>query len=174
MKLFEQKFLLLTVFIAIAALFSACAKVASVNTKSAAADSLKGFATINTNSDGVALQGFDAVAYFAVDNAVQGNKTYEYVWNGAKWLFSSEENMNKFKANPEEYAPQFGGYCSWAVSKGYTADGDPKAWKVVDGKLYLNYNPEVKEMWEKEQQGNIKKGEENWVEFKTKKPEHKG
>lgn len=175
MKLFDHKFILLTVFIGIAALFSACAKngkVASVGTS--AADPLKGFATVNTNSDGIALQGFDAVAYFAVDNAVQGNRNYEYVWNGAKWLFSSEENMNKFKANPEAYAPQFGGYCSYAVSEGYTAEGDPEAWKVVDGKLYLNYSPKVKEKWEQNQSERIEKGERNWVAFKKKKPEHKG
>lgn len=148
-------------FIGIAAALAACAKT-------------ENFAAVNTNSDGFALKGFDAVAYFAVDKAVEGNQTYSYAWNGAKWLFSSSENMQKFKQNPEAYAPQYGGYCSYAVSKGYTADGDPKAWKVVDGKLYLNYNPEVKEMWEKEQPQNIKKAEDHWVEFKTKKPEHKG
>jgi YHS domain-containing protein len=129
---------------------------------------------VNTGSDGVALRGFDAVAYFAVDNAVKGNAKYEYAWNGAKWLFSSEENMKKFQANPEAYAPQFGGYCSFAVSEGYTADGDPEAWKVVDGKLYLNYNKEVREKWEKDQGARIEKGTANWKAFKTKKPEHKG
>jgi YHS domain-containing protein len=129
---------------------------------------------VNTGSDGLALRGFDAVAYFAVDNAVKGNAKYEYAWNGAKWLFSSEENMKKFQANPEAYAPQFGGYCSFAVSEGYTADGDPEAWKVVDGKLYLNYNKQVREKWEKDQGTRIEKGTANWQAFKTKKPEHKG
>ncbi len=114
------------------------------------------------------------MAYFAVDNAVEGNRTYEFAWNGAKWLFASAENLEKFKQNPEAYAPQFGGYCSYAVSKGYTADGDPKAWKIVDGKLFLNYSEEVKEIWEKEQSANIKKAAGNWETFKTKKPEHKG
>ncbi len=128
----------------------------------------------NTDDDGVALRGFDAVAYFAVDNAVKGNPKYEFAWNGAKWLFSSEENMKKFQTNPEAYAPQFGGYCSYAVSKGYTADGDPNAWKVVDGKLYLNYDPEVKKLWEQEQSERIKQGEKNWSQFKVRKPDHKG
>jgi YHS domain-containing protein len=132
------------------------------------------FDPINKTDDGLALRGYDAVAYFAVDKAVEGSPKYEYVWQGAKWLFSSVENLEKFKAAPESYAPEFGGYCSFAVSNGYTADGDPNAWKIVDGKLYLNYSPEVRTMWEKEQSERIKKGEQNWVEFKTKKPKHKG
>ncbi len=160
MKLFNRKFLFLTVLIGIAVL-GACSKTGE-------------FTAVSTDHDGVAVKGYDAVAYFAVDKAVQGNQTYSYVWKGAKWLFSSADNMEKFKKNPEAYAPQYGGYCSWAVAHGYTADGDPQAWKVVDGKLYLNYNPEVKEKWEQDQQQNIKKSEEHWVEFKTKKPEHKG
>ena len=128
----------------------------------------------NADADGRALRGFDAVAYFAADSAVKGDSKYEYVWNGAKWLFSSEENMKKFQANPEAYAPQFGGYCSYAVSEGYTADGDPEAWKVVDGKLYLNYNKQVKEKWEQNQTERITKGSSNWQEFKKKRPDHKG
>lgn len=161
MKFRNRKFLGLIVFISIGAVLAACST------------SETGVG-INTNKDGVALRGFDAVAYFAVDNAVKGDGKYEYVWNGAKWLFSSEENMKKFQANPEAYAPQFGGYCSFAVSEGYTADGDPEAWKVVDGKLYLNYNKEVKAKWEQNQSERIQKGSANWQEFKTKKPEHKG
>ena len=129
---------------------------------------------LNADAAGMALKGYDAVAYFAVDNAVKGDAKYSYVWNGAKWLFSSEENMNKFMADPEAYAPQFGGYCAYAVSEGYTADADPEAWKVVDGKLYLNYNPDVQKNWEKNEAARIGKGRKNWQQFKTKKPEHKG
>lgn len=161
MKLCDRKFLYLAVFVGIAISLAACAKATN-------------FAAIDKDDEGAALKGFDAVAYFAVENAVKGRPEYEYVWNGAKWLFSSEENLQKFRQNPEAYAPQFGGYCSYAVSRGYTADGDPNAWKIVDGKIYLNYNLEVKEMWEKDQQQNIKKGEENWNGFKAKKPQHKG
>jgi len=161
MKLQNRTFLFLALFIGIAVAFAACARTES-------------FATVNTNGEGIALNGFDAVAYFAADKAVEGSKTYEYAWNGAKWLFSSAENLEKFKQDPAAYAPQFGGYCSFAVSKGYTANSDPNAWKIVDGKLYLNYSPEVKKKWEQDQQENIKKAEGNWIEFKTKKPEHKG
>ncbi len=157
----NRKFFLLTTLIGIAFALAACSK----------SESALG---TNTDANGLALRGFDAVAYFAVDNAVKGNPKYEYVWNGAKWIFSSEENMKQFQANPEAYAPQFGGYCSFAVSEGYTADGDPEAWKVVDGKLYLNYNKQVREKWEMNQNERIEKGKANWQSFKTKKPEHKG
>ena len=157
----NRKFFLLTTLIGIAFALAACSK----------SESALG---TNTDANGLALRGFDAVAYFAVDNAVKGNPKYEYVWTGAKWIFSSEENMKQFQANPEAYAPQFGGYCSFAVSEGYTADGDPEAWKVVDGKLYLNYNKQVREKWEMNQNERIEKGKANWQSFKTKKPEHKG
>jgi YHS domain-containing protein len=131
------------------------------------------FDDVNKTTDGVALRGYDAVAYFAANKAVEGDPRYEYVWKGSKWLFSSAENLEKFKAAPENYAPQFGGYCSYAVSKGYTADGDPNAWKIVNGKLYLNYSPEVKRIWEQDQEQRIQQGEKNWVNFNVHKPEHK-
>ena len=148
-------------FIGIAIAFAACTKT-------------DGIVGVNKTSGGLALRGFDAVAYFAVDNAVKGDPKYEYVWNGAKWIFSSAENLEKFKLDPAAYAPQYGGYCSYAVSHGYTADGDPEAWKVVDGKLYLNYNQKAKDAWEMEVKKNIQQGDQNWIEFKKKKPEHKG
>lgn len=161
LKIGNRTFLLIALFIGIGIAFAACSKT-------------EGVAAINKNTDGLALRGFDAVAYFAVENAVEGNPRFAYAWNGAKWLFSSEENLQKFAQNPEAYAPQYGGYCSYAVSHGYTADGDPRAWKLVDGKLYLNYNDKAKEAWEKEQEKNIQQGAENWKEFQKKKPEHKG
>ena len=140
----------------------------------AACNSSKGVQPVNKNADGVALKGYDTVAYFSRQKAVEGKAEHEFVWNGAKWLFSSAENRDEFAKSPEKYAPQYGGFCSWAVSHGYTANGDPEAWKVVDGKLYLNYDPKVKEMWEKEQTDLIKKGDENWRDFQTRQPEHKG
>ena len=161
MKFCNRTFLILILITAIAVTLTACR-----GTETALG--------INTGDGGVALRGFDAVAYFAVDNAVKGDAKYEYVWNGAKWLFASEENMKTFQASPESYAPQFGGYCSFAVSEGYTADADPEAWKIVDCKLFLNYNKKVKEKWEENQAERIEKGSANWREFEKKKPEHKG
>jgi YHS domain-containing protein len=159
MKLKDRKLLFFTFFIALAV--SACTTAPPAT-------------TVNTDASGSALKGYDAVAYFTVNNAVKGDPRYEYVWNGAKWYFSSEENMTKFRERPEDFAPQFGGYCSYAVSEGYTADGDPEAWKVVEGKLYLNYNRSVKQKWEQNQTERIEKGKKNWDGFKRKKPEHKG
>ena len=140
----------------------------------AACSAAPGVAKINVDSNGLAVKGYDAVEFFTGNAAVQGNLTFEYAWNGAKWVFSTAENLVRFKANPEAYAPQFGGYCSYAVSQGYTADGDPNQWKIVDGKLYLNYNQRVKDAWEKEQEKYIEDGKANWAEFQKKKPEHKG
>ncbi len=147
--------------------------ILSVAGFSACADT-EGMKTVNTTAENVAVSGFDTIAYFTAQQAVEGNPQFSFIWNGAKWYFSSAENMEKFKAAPENYAPQFGGYCAFAVSKGYTADGDPNAWKIVDGKLYLNYNQKVKEMWEAEEQKRIEDGKKNWEEFKKKKPDHKG
>jgi YHS domain-containing protein len=132
----------------------------------------EGVDLVDKDSSGYAVRGFDTVAYFVAQNAVQGDSKFEYTWNGAKWLFSSLENLEKFKAAPENYAPQFGGYCAYAVSHGHTADGDPQAWKIVDGKLYLNYSPEVKQMWEKEQDKFIIDGQKNWPELQKNKPDH--
>ena len=140
----------------IAVVAAACSRTAAVE-------------EVNKTSDGKALSGYDAVAYFAVQDAVQGDPRYEYAWNGAKWLFSSQENLDKFKASPDSFAPQFGGYCAYAVSEGHTAAGDPYAWKVVDGKLYLNYSPDVKKMWEQDQSTRIVKANKNWPELKSNK-----
>ena len=83
-------------------------------------------------------------------------------WKGAEWRFASAANRDLFSAEPEKYAPQFGGYCAFAVSLGYLAKGDPEAWTVHDGKLYLNYNKSVRKRWAKDIDGNIEKGDANW------------
>jgi YHS domain-containing protein len=111
---------------------------------------------------GVALSGFDPVAYFSEKRPVEGKSAISLMWQGAEWLFASEGNRALFRAAPERYAPQFGGYCSWAVSQGYTASGDPQAWAIRDGKLYLNYNLEVQQEWEKDIPGNIARGDKHW------------
>ncbi|HEX4953180.1 MAG TPA: YHS domain-containing (seleno)protein [Thermoanaerobaculia bacterium] len=117
---------------------------------------------------GLALDGYDAVAYFTDGKPVEGISKFEHTWQGAKWRFANEVHRDLFAANPEKYAPQYGGYCAWAVSQGYTADADPKAWKIVDGKLYLNYNAKVQKDWEKDVPGNIAKADANWPEVLEK------
>ncbi len=117
---------------------------------------------------GLALDGYDAVAYFTDGKPIEGSSKFEHSWQGAKWRFASTEHRDLFAANPEKYAPQYGGYCAWAVSQGYTADADPKAWKIVDGKLYLNYNAKIQKDWEKDAAGNIVKADANWPEVLEK------
>jgi YHS domain-containing protein len=111
---------------------------------------------------GVAIGGYDPVAYFKLSRPVKGSAQFSHSWQNATWLFQNAENRDLFKANPSQYAPQFGGYCAWAVSKGYTADTDPDAWKIVGGKLYLNYSKDVQKKWEADLNNRIREGEKNW------------
>ena len=109
------------------------------------------------------LKGYDPVAYFTDGRPVQGNKSFSYDWHGVTWLFASNEHRDAFKANPEKYAPQYGAYCSWGVAQGKLFDVDPvNAWKIVDGKLYLNFNGDIQATWEKDIPGFIAKAEKNW------------
>ena len=119
-------------------------------------------APINKDGKGVALMGYDAVAYFTESKPVRGSEMFTHTWEGSLWRFASSENRDRFAAEPTRYAPQFGGYCAWAVSNNYTAPIDPAAWKIVDGKLYLNYNKSVQSNWEKNIPANVAKGDANW------------
>ena len=114
----------------------------------------------------LALKGYDPVAYFSESKPVKGDKAISTKWNGATWRFSSEANQRLFIKDPQKYAPQYGGYCAWAVGNGYTADIDPKAWTVHDGKLYLNYNRNVRNDWLADKASLIKKGDFSWPELR--------
>jgi YHS domain-containing protein len=111
---------------------------------------------------GVAVGGYDAVSYFKGGEPEPGLTQFATGWKGATWRFASQENLDAFKANPAKYAPQYGGYCAYAVSRGSTAKGDPTAWTVVDGKLYLNYSLDVRKTWAEDIPGNIAKANGNW------------
>lgn len=117
---------------------------------------------VNVNDDGAAVKGYDVVAYATDGRPVEGNAAFETTWNGAKWRFATPAHRDLFLKDPEKFAPQFGGYCSWAVSRGYTADVDPQAWKIVDGRLYLNYSKSVQQKWSEDIPGNIAKARANW------------
>ena len=121
---------------------------------------------VNTNWRGLAIKGYDTVAYFELCVPQAGSGDYELEWEGATWRFSTAEHKAKFGANPEKYAPQYGGYCAWAVSNDYTAPVDPEAWKIVEGKLYLNYSHKVKANWEKEMAKNIRKADGFWPKLR--------
>lgn len=111
---------------------------------------------------GGAIKGYDPVAYFKIGEATPGSKEFSHEWMDATWYFSNEENRALFKENPEAYAPQFGGYCAYAVSQGYTYRVSPEAWKIVDGKLYLNYSQGIKKKWEANQSEFIELANKNW------------
>ena len=111
---------------------------------------------------GVAIEGTDPVAYFTEGKAVKGSSGFTHRWKGATWRFKNAANRDAFAAEPEKYAPKFGGYCAWAVSRGYTADIDPEAWKIYRGKLYLNYSKGVQAQWTEDIPGNIAKAESHW------------
>lgn len=113
-------------------------------------------------TDGVAIAGYDAVAYFTDAKAVEGTKRHSFDWYGATWHFVSEANRDIFAEDPEKYAPQYGGYCAFGVSRGYAVKVDPTAWKIARGKLYLNYNHEVQAEWAKDIAGHIEKADANW------------
>jgi YHS domain-containing protein len=112
--------------------------------------------------DGVAAGGYDAVSYLQDGGPKMGDAANNLEWKGAKWLFSSAENLAAFKANPDKYAPQYGGYCAYAVSKGSTAKGDPTVFTVVDGKVYFNLSKSVQSLWQKDVPGNIAAANTNW------------
>lgn len=116
---------------------------------------------------GVAIEGTDPVAYFTEGRPVEGSDAFEYEWMDATWRFASAANLEAFKADPEKYAPQYGGYCAWAVAQGYTASIDPEAWRIEGGKLYLNYSKDVQENWEQDVPGNIAKGDANWPDIRA-------
>ena len=110
----------------------------------------------------IAVSGYDPVAYFTEGEPVEGRGDVTADYKGATWRFASAVNRDAFRQDPERFAPQYGGYCAWAVSQGYTASTDPEAWKIVDGKLYLNYSKSVQKRWEQDIPGHIEKGDENW------------
>ncbi len=109
-----------------------------------------------------AVSGYDAVAYFEVGQPVKGSDEHAYEWMGATWRFSNAENLALFKGDPERYAPRYGGYCAYAVSRGSTASADPAAWSIVDGRLYLNYSLDIREQWQEDTEENIRKADEQW------------
>ena len=110
----------------------------------------------------LAVGGYDPVAYFDQGESVEGSKEITTEWQGAVWRFASAEHRDRFVADPAAFAPQYGGYCAYAVAKGSTAKGDPKVWTIVDGKLFLNYNDKIMVRWKEDVPGYIAKADANW------------
>ncbi|MCG6657907.1 YHS domain protein [Halomonas campisalis] len=112
--------------------------------------------------DGLAIGGTDPVAYFTQGQPVQGSPDYRLEWRNATWKFASAEHRDRFEANPEAYAPQYGGWCAWAAARGEAAATIPEAWKIVDDKLYLNFNHRIQRRWEANIPAYIEAADERW------------
>lgn len=113
-------------------------------------------------TNGIAINGFDPVAYFTKGMPVEGDVSFASDWEGAKMIFASAENKAMFDADPEKYAPKYGGYCAYAVSKGATAPTDPNAWTVHEDRLYLNFSVDVRSIWQQDIPGNVARADANW------------
>ena len=152
---FKSRLIVLPLLLACALLLASCAATpGKVSVK-------KPIPATNIN-DGYAVHGYDVVAYFDEGQPVNGDAAHTYEWQGARWRFASADHRERFIRNPQHYAPQFGGYCAYAVSRGTIADGDPLQWAVVDDKLYLNNNAFAMQLWNRDRPGNIKAGDVNW------------
>lgn len=114
-------------------------------------------------TDAGAIRGYDPVAYFTDGGPVKGDPQHRHEWNGVTWHFSSRESLEAFKADPERYAPQFGGFCAFGMSRGYKVGTDPEAFTIHDGKLYLNYNLPVRATWLKDTDAYVEKADSNWA-----------
>ena len=117
---------------------------------------------------GKAIRGYDPVAYFTDSKPVLGDSTLSYTYQGANWYFANATNRDTFKADPDKYAPQYGGYCAYGTSQGHKAPTEADAWTINDGKLYFNYNKKVQTLWNKDRTGNISKADTNWPTIKDK------
>jgi YHS domain-containing protein len=120
-------------------------------------------------SDGLALRGYDPVAYVEKNAPTRGKAEHAFEYKGSKFLFESAANRDKFAASPQQYAPQYGGFCALGTANGYKVSTQPDAFKVVDGKLYFNYDRKVLELWSKDIPGYVTKADANWPEV-SKQP----
>lgn len=125
---------------------------------------------VNASNTGLALQGYDPVAYFTEGEATPGDYKISTVYNDATYRFSSEEHKATFEANPEAYLPQYGGYCAFGAAMGFKFDGDPELWKIVDGELYLNLAKDIQERWEGDIPGYIEKADSQWTDIEGVAP----
>ena len=128
---------------------------------------LGGMAAGETPVADVAIKGYDTVAYFKMGKALKGKESYAFQWHNLTWYFITRENRDLFATSPEKYAPQYDGFCAWALTEARKAVTDPEVWKIVDGKLYLNCSMTAYEKWSKDIPGNIKKAATNWLKINS-------
>lgn len=149
-----RRLVLLSLIVVLGIVLSPAARASDVN----AAD-------VNAAS-GLAVQGHDPVAYFTDGRPVKGDRRFQHDWNGVTWRFASAEHRDAFAAKPERFAPRYGGFCAYALAKGYRADIDPEAWTIVDDRLYLNYSKRVRNLWLQDVPGHIAAADQNWPNVK--------
>lgn len=111
---------------------------------------------------GVAIGGYDTVAFFVEGQAIKGHRKFAVMWKGAVWHFVTKDNQVSFEADPRAYAPRFGGYCAFAVSQGYLMSGSPESWQIVGGELFLLYGPGVHQIWQYQSTELISHARDNW------------
>jgi YHS domain-containing protein len=116
----------------------------------------------------IAIKGYDTVAYFRTGKALKGNESFTFKWHDMTWYFLTKENRDLFAASPEKYAPQYDGYCAWAMTEARKTQVDPEVWEIVNGKLYLQCSKAAYEKWSRDIPGNIKKADMNWLKFISK------
>jgi hypothetical protein len=122
---------------------------------------------ISTDEVGLALSGFDPVAYFSKGVAVQGKPQYFMLWNGALWLFASADNRDRFVASPAAYAPVFGGYCAYCMSIGHKVSGSPNAWVIYENKLYVHSTENLMNAWRGQPDKFIREATDHWQEISS-------
>ena len=128
----------------------------------AAEDELNVSKGATLSGPGLAVHGYDVVAFFTEAKPVFGTDAHAFAHNGGTYRFASQTNLDAFKANPSKYEPAYGGFCAYGAALGKKFDGDPRFWKIVDGKLYLNLNGDIQAEWSKDIAGNIAKADTNW------------
>lgn len=151
-------------YFALVARLLAAAIFIGVTGSAVASASASPVAAVNS-ADGVGLKGYDPVAYFTGGQPTKGADQYSLQWKGVTYRFASAENLQRFKADPEKYFPQYGGYCAYAMSIDRIADIDPTKWAIVDGKLYLNNNFFSQTLWSLNKSRRITSADRNWAVF---------
>ena len=135
-----------------------------------ATSSLAAGIDVNATPTGLALQGYDPVAYFTLGEPTKGNWKITSVYEDATYRFANEEHKAAFEADPQAFLPEYGGYCAFGAAMGFKFDGDPEYWKIVDGELFLNLSKDIQVRWEEDIPGLVERADTNWETIAQKTP----
>ncbi|GFE49710.1 hypothetical protein So717_14630 [Roseobacter cerasinus] len=150
--------------------FFKSAGLAAALTFAVATSALAAGPELNASSTGLAMQGYDPVAYFTLGEATKGSYKITVAHNDATYWFANEEHKAAFEENPESFLPEYGGYCAFGAAMGFKFDGDPQHWKIVDGELFLNLSQDIQERWSKDIPGFIQQADANWENIEGAEP----